>query len=416
MIDVSKILKRSWNILWSYRLLWVFGFILALTMGSLNANTFQYTFGSQDRPMMNNFGSYGGWQGFRGETFTEVVQDVFHQMGIALNQLQRMYPTEFRMATSLLVTVIVLGVLGGIIFAFLRYTAITASIRMVDKYELSGVKVGFRKAWHYGWSSAAWRAFLINLLVNLPLFLLFVTLGLIAWWVVAGIASGVEFDHLHPPHRWRRAGLPAHLRHRDRDGGDVRVAQLCLAGHRPGRCWRVRFAGAELADDVAALEERGHHVAADGRAGHRLDDRLHHPDDPAADALGDHLALRRAGRRRAGADRHRPGISVRRPRFLAVGLWRSGGSAVLLHHRLLPDHPGERLVGDLPVQRVDAGVSRAEGDRGAEGSAGNTVGAGRTGSAGDIGSRTTRGGRAASGYAAGGYTAGDTRRELMTDG
>ena len=53
MIDVSKILKRSWNILWNYRLLWVFGFLLALTMGSGNANTFQYTFGSQDRPMYN---------------------------------------------------------------------------------------------------------------------------------------------------------------------------------------------------------------------------------------------------------------------------------------------------------------------------------------------------------------------------
>ena len=103
-----------------------------------------------------------------------------------------MYPTEFRMATSLLMTVIVLAIIGGIIFAFLRYTAITATIRMVDKYELSGVKVGFRKAWRYGWSSAAWRAFLINLLVNLPLFLLFVTLGLITWWVLAGIASGVE--------------------------------------------------------------------------------------------------------------------------------------------------------------------------------------------------------------------------------
>ena len=33
MFDIKKILKRSWHILWNYRMLWVFGFILALTVG-----------------------------------------------------------------------------------------------------------------------------------------------------------------------------------------------------------------------------------------------------------------------------------------------------------------------------------------------------------------------------------------------
>ena len=33
MIDIGKILKRSWHILWNYRVLWIFGFILAMTAG-----------------------------------------------------------------------------------------------------------------------------------------------------------------------------------------------------------------------------------------------------------------------------------------------------------------------------------------------------------------------------------------------
>ncbi len=36
MLDIKKILGRSWHILWAYRMLWVFGFILALTTGANN--------------------------------------------------------------------------------------------------------------------------------------------------------------------------------------------------------------------------------------------------------------------------------------------------------------------------------------------------------------------------------------------
>ena len=31
MIDIGKILKRAWHILWNYRILWIFGILLALT-------------------------------------------------------------------------------------------------------------------------------------------------------------------------------------------------------------------------------------------------------------------------------------------------------------------------------------------------------------------------------------------------
>ena len=33
MIDIGKILKRAWHILWNYKVLWIFGVLLALTAG-----------------------------------------------------------------------------------------------------------------------------------------------------------------------------------------------------------------------------------------------------------------------------------------------------------------------------------------------------------------------------------------------
>ena len=33
MLDITKVLNRSWHILWKYRILWVFGFFLAMAAG-----------------------------------------------------------------------------------------------------------------------------------------------------------------------------------------------------------------------------------------------------------------------------------------------------------------------------------------------------------------------------------------------
>src|SRR5512136_675031 len=47
MISFSKILKQSWHILWNYRVLWLFGFLLAITVGSGN-NPLRYEISSSD--------------------------------------------------------------------------------------------------------------------------------------------------------------------------------------------------------------------------------------------------------------------------------------------------------------------------------------------------------------------------------
>jgi hypothetical protein len=176
MIDITKILKRAWNILWSYRALWVIGLILALTTAGTLPND-------------NN----SGWRESArdqhpGETFPlptrQELQDAWEQMHQEMDWL----PWQMHISTQEWNTVVWIGI--GILFGLLvlgvvstvaRYVAETATIRMVDEYERTGQKVSLRQGLRYGWSRTSWRLFLINLLIGLPVFLL----------VLGGLVIGV---------------------------------------------------------------------------------------------------------------------------------------------------------------------------------------------------------------------------------
>src|SRR3990172_3428870 len=194
MLDISKILKRSWHILWNYRTLWIFGFILALAMGGNN-------FGNNNRYSVNDGNNNNqqpeihppdGWEGLRGDTPSEKLNDAFRQINEGIQQLRAEYPVEFRMGIAAAITLFVVILILSIVTAILRYVAETATIRMVDEYEQTDVKVGFRQGWKYGWSRASWRLFLINFVTHIPALVLFVILGLVAWWIISAALSGVE--------------------------------------------------------------------------------------------------------------------------------------------------------------------------------------------------------------------------------
>ncbi len=192
MFDIKKILVRSWHILWNYRTLWIFGFILALAMGSGGGgNGSNYSLNDGDRRQPNSEWR-SDWDGLHGEGFAEKLQYGFQQAGQELQKLQAQYPVEFRMGLAAFITFIIVAILIGLLVAILRYVAETASIRMVDEYEQTGVKVGFRQGWKYGWSRASWRLFLVNFLVHIPVFVLFVILGLVTWWIVASAMGGAR--------------------------------------------------------------------------------------------------------------------------------------------------------------------------------------------------------------------------------
>src|SRR5512133_3893775 len=122
MVNVTKILKRSWHILWNYRMLWVFGFILALTVGG---NTFNRGGGSSSNNDNNrdngkenqpfNFQPDHDWQGLQGNTPREKLNDAFRQAGDALQKLQAQYPVEFRMGIAVAITAFVVLFILGII-------------------------------------------------------------------------------------------------------------------------------------------------------------------------------------------------------------------------------------------------------------------------------------------------------------
>jgi hypothetical protein len=161
MINIGNILKRSWHILWNYRILWIFGILLALTSGGGSSG---------------NSGSSSSSSQTSGNGFPEVLPDNAPQWVRELHQwfLNDVVPmfthpeqyisTFITIAVIILLVVLVLSVLASLV----RYPSETAVIRMVDEYENSGSKVGFRQGWKLGWNRRAFRLWLIDLILSLP--------------------------------------------------------------------------------------------------------------------------------------------------------------------------------------------------------------------------------------------------------
>lgn len=139
-MDHVKVLKRAWHIVWRYRALWVFGIILALTAGGRGGGGGGGPSGSQARYEVRS----EDWPHI--EPSPELVRTLI-VVGAAV--------------ALIILALIVLGVIA-------KYVARTALIRMVDDFEESGEQRSVREGFRMGWSRAAWRTFLIDLLVGLP--------------------------------------------------------------------------------------------------------------------------------------------------------------------------------------------------------------------------------------------------------
>lgn len=153
-MDHLTIIKRAWNITWTYRVLWLFGFILALTSGGTRGGG----------------GSNSGWR--------MPAPERFDMPNFNPDFLWRSLGGYANLIIALACALFLLA----IFFTVLRYAAETAVIRMVDLRETSGEKLGFRAGWRLGWSRPAFRLFLIDLLlliVILPLVVLFLALALV---------------------------------------------------------------------------------------------------------------------------------------------------------------------------------------------------------------------------------------------
>ncbi len=175
-MDPIKILKRAWQILWSYRALWVFGLVLALAGASSSGrgSNSNYKYDS-DSPRTERFPEDMDMK----EAFQEFTvqaeqffREGYKEVGLTAEEWTALY--------WIVGIFIVFGVILSIVFAVARYVSETAVIRMVDEYEGTGTKMTVRQGFRLGWSRTSWRLFLINVLVNLPGFLtvlLFLVIG-----------------------------------------------------------------------------------------------------------------------------------------------------------------------------------------------------------------------------------------------
>ncbi len=186
MLDPVKILKRSWYILWSYRALWVFGLILALAAGGAssqgsNNSNYRSDQNQGDTPQVTPQSMQETFKDFRSEMHRLFVQ------GIPEADITGPALTTFLwvIGAFVLVTMVV-----GIFMAIARYVSETAVIRMVDEYETSGNQLTVRQGFRIGWSRKAWRLFLINLIVNLPVIILMLVLLIAGIGILIAVSNG----------------------------------------------------------------------------------------------------------------------------------------------------------------------------------------------------------------------------------
>ena len=169
MFDISKILKRAWTIVWNYKILWIFGFLLALTGGGAGSNGGGGSSGFSSR-FNNNFNNPSRWN------FGNQWQGRMDELGSWFNSH---FGTWFATQQSVIhtfiwigVAVFVFAILVGLLLSLVRYPAETAILRMVDDHEQTGSKVNFKQGWKLGWNHRAFRVWLVDLLLSLPMLVL----------------------------------------------------------------------------------------------------------------------------------------------------------------------------------------------------------------------------------------------------
>jgi hypothetical protein len=170
-MDYAKILKRAFSITWNYRVLWVFGIILALTTAGAGFNGNGVN-GDGTVPGKDQFTPSGDFN------FPEIPSQI----------MDTLIPIAIAIGCLIL--------LIGVLFLFGRYISEVSLIRMVNDHESTGEKASIRQGFRLGWSRSTWRLFLVDLLIGLgvlvaSLLLLTIVLAPLLVWLTESIAARV---------------------------------------------------------------------------------------------------------------------------------------------------------------------------------------------------------------------------------
>jgi len=186
MINFGKIIQRAWHILWNYKVLWIFGILLALTAGGINSGG---NSGTNYRFNANPFANKITTPQFAGQPGVW-VQQFETWAGMNLNPLFD-HP-EQHVATFIWIGVGILlfGLLMGALASLVRYPTETAMIRMVDEHEQTGTKLKFKEGWKLGWSRRAFRLWVIDLIISVPIILFIGLLAGLVWVIYSNASNG----------------------------------------------------------------------------------------------------------------------------------------------------------------------------------------------------------------------------------
>ncbi len=204
-MNYQKVLKQSWDMLWRYRALWLFGAILALT----TTNGFFFAYDRDWNTSGERFAiklSETSTIYLPGEgpdiDLTRPNNHLFQIDDDDWEDLRRLFAGELvddqvmRGVWAILITLGAVALSMGVVGLVVRYVAEAALIRMVHQDQETGEKAGILRGLRLGFSRTAWRLFLIDVLVNLPMLLvLFLAFGLallpVLLWAVGSSSVGV---------------------------------------------------------------------------------------------------------------------------------------------------------------------------------------------------------------------------------
>lgn len=183
-MDYSEIFRRAWRYTSRYRVLWLFGMVVALTTFSWGMTLI----GGLDD---DNNGARVELTVTRGadESFIDAVRRTVHEEDARLKaeisqanrDIEEFFAKEldtrvnsdvlavFLVVAGVLLTLLVLAKIAG-------YVSETALIRMVAETERTGKQSSFSEGMRLGVSRTALRIFLINVVVNLTMLFAFIAL------------------------------------------------------------------------------------------------------------------------------------------------------------------------------------------------------------------------------------------------
>lgn len=165
-MNYTETLKRAFKITIKYRALWLFGFFLALCGGG--------------------GGGSGGGTGSGGPSSSGSGSDFSWGNGNPPFDFNTpAVGTIIAIVAGIVLLVFVLVAIGIIVRSVTR----TSLIGMVNQIEDTGA-VTIKEGWRIGWSRKAWRIFLINLVIGIPMFIIVIaSLLLVASPIALGLIN-----------------------------------------------------------------------------------------------------------------------------------------------------------------------------------------------------------------------------------